>query len=166
MDPTNINTLIGIIGAIIGIAGIVVTIISFVRRKTITISTKTKLYINPCEKGSFVFDYSNNNGQYTIGTKENTFNTKWSKASNTCIYAYKDGQGMESIALIKAPVDLSKIDRIEGDFSSRCRTASIGDVVVWKNENGKYALTKIIRIKDDSRGDETDELECEYLILK
>ena len=72
MDPTNINTLIGIIGAIIGIAGIVVTIISFVRRKTITISTKTKLYINPCEKGAFVFDYSNNNGQYTIGTKENT----------------------------------------------------------------------------------------------
>ncbi len=166
MDPTNINTLIGIIGAIIGIAGIVVTIISFVRRKTITISTKTKLYINPCEKGAFVFDYSNNNGQYTIGTKENTFNTKWSKASNTCIHACKDGQGMESIALIKAPVDLSKIDRIEGDFSSRCRTASIGDVVVWKNENGKYALTKIIRIKDDSRGDVTDELECEYLILK
>jgi hypothetical protein len=166
VDPTNINTLIGIIGAIIGIAGIVVTIISFVRRKTITISTKTKLYINPCEKGAFVFDYSNNNGQYTIGTKENTFNTKWSKASNTFIHAYKDGQGMESIALIKAPVDLSKIDRIEGDFSSRCRTASIGDVVVWKNENGKYALTKIIRIKDDSRGDETDELECEYLILK
>ena len=166
MDPTNINTLIGIIGAIIGIAGIVVTIISFVRRKTITISTKTKLYINPCEKGAFVFDYSNNNGQYTIGTKENTFNTKWSKASNTCIHAYKDGQGMESIALIKAPVDLSKIDRIEGDFSSRCRTASIGDVVVWKNENGKYALTKIIGIKDDSRGAETNELECEYLILK
>ena len=166
MDPTNINTLIGIIGAIIGIVGIVVTIISFVRRKTITISTKTKLYINPCEKGAFVFDYSNNNGQYTIGTKENTFNTKWSKASNTCIHAYKDGQGMECIALIKAPVDLSKIDRIEGDFSSRCRTAYIGDVVVWKNENGKYALTKIIRIKADSRGDETDELECEYLILK
>lgn len=166
MDPTNINTLIGIIGGIIGIAGIVVTVISFVRKKTITISTKTKLYINPCEKGGFVFDYSNNNGEYTIGSKENTFNTKWSKASNTCIHAYKDGRGIECIALIKAPVELSKIDKIEGDFSSRCRTASVGDVVVWKNENGKYALTQIIRIKDDSRGDDIDELECEYLILK
>ena len=166
MDSTTINTLIGIIGGIIGIAGIVVTIISFVRKKTITISTKTRLYINPCDKGGFVFDYSNNNGQYTIGSKDNTFNTMWSKASNTCIHAYKDGQGIEGIALIKGPIDLSKIDKIEGDFSSRCRTASVGDAIVWKNEKGKYALTKIIRIKDDSRGDDLDELECEYIILK
>ena len=166
MDITNINTIVGIVGGIIGIIGIVVTIVSFVRKKTITISTKTKLYINPCEKGAFVFDYSNNNGQYTIGTKENSFNTKWSKASNTSIHAYKDGEGIECIALIKGPIELSKIEKIEGDFSSRRRTASVGDVVVWKNENGKYALTKIVRIKDDSRGDLCDELECEYLILK
>ena len=166
MDATSVNTVVGIIGGIIGIAGIIITIVSFVRKKTITISTKTKLYINPCEKGAFVFDYSNNNGQYTIGTKENIFNTRWSKASNTSIHAYKDGQGIECIALIKGPIELSKIEKIEGDFSSRCRTASVGDVVVWKNENGKYALTKIVRIKDDSRGDLCDELECEYLILK
>ena len=166
MDITNINTIVGVVGGIIGIIGIVVTIVSFVRKKTITISTKTKLYVNPCEKGAFVFDYSNNNGQYTIGTKENIFNTKWSKASNTCIHAYKDGQGIECIALIKGPIELSKIEKIEGDFSSRCRTASVGDVVVWKNENGKYALTKVVKIKDDTKGDSVDELECEYLILK
>lgn len=47
MDLTNINTVVGIVGAIIGVIGIVVTVISFVRKKTITISTKTKLYVNP-----------------------------------------------------------------------------------------------------------------------
>ena len=70
MDLTNINTVVGIVGAIIGVIGIVVTVISFVRKKTITISTKTKLYVNPGDKGAFVFDYSNNNGFYTIGSGE------------------------------------------------------------------------------------------------
>ena len=109
MDATNINTLIGIIGGIIGITGIFVTIISFVRKKTITISTKTKLYVNPYEKGRFVFNYSNNDGQYTIGNKENAFNTQWSKAGNNCIHAYKDGRGIECIALIKAPLICRKL---------------------------------------------------------
>lgn len=166
MDPTNINSIIGIVGGVIGIIGIVITIISFVRKKTITISRKTRLYINPGDKGAFVFDYSNNNGLYTIGTGENLFNTKWSKASNTIIHAYNDGQGIDSIALIRGPIELSTINNVEGDFSSRCRDASIGDVIIWKNKHGKYALTKICKIQDDTRGDKEDMLECEYLILR
>lgn len=47
MDSIIINNMIGIAGGIIGIVSVVVTIISFVRKKTITISTKTKLYVNP-----------------------------------------------------------------------------------------------------------------------
>ena len=166
MDSTIINTIVGIAGGVVGIIGIAVTIISFVRKKTITISTKTRLYINPRDKGAFVFDYSNNNGLYTIGIGENQFNTKWSKASNTIIHAYNDGQGIDSIALIRGPIELSTINKIEGDFSSRCRDASIGDVIIWKNNYGKYALTKICKIQDDTRGDKEDKLECEYLILK
>lgn len=50
MDLTNINTVVGLVGAIIGVIGIVVTVTSFVRKKTITISTKTKLYVNPGDK--------------------------------------------------------------------------------------------------------------------
>lgn len=166
MDLTNINNVVGIVGAIIGVIGIVVTVISFVRKKTITISTKTKLYVNPGDKGAFVFDYSNNNGLYTIGSGETAFETKWSKASNTSIYAYSDGKGIEGIALVRGPVELSSITSVEADFSSRCRTPVIRDAVIWKNLSGKYALTKIIQIKDDTRGDLSDELECEYVILK
>lgn len=61
---------------------------------------------------------------------------------------------------------MSSITSVEADFSSRCRTPVIGDAVIWKNLSGKYALTKIIQIKDDTRGDLSDELECEYVILK
>jgi hypothetical protein len=58
------------------------------------------------------------------------------------------------------------LDYIDADFSSRCRTAQIGDAIIWKNINGYYAVTKIISIKDDSRGDSIDELECQYVIFK
>ena len=53
----------------------------------------------------------------------------------------------------------------ETDFSSRVRTADINDVIVWINENGKIALTKVIGIKDDSRNDPFDQVECEYKIF-
>ena len=34
--------------------------------------------------------YLNNNGEYTIGSGDSAFITKWSKASDISIHAYKD----------------------------------------------------------------------------
>lgn len=117
-------------------------------------------------KGKIVFNYSNNNGVFSIGESPFLFNTMWTKASNTSIYAYKDGAGIDSIALLKAPVDMEHITCLEADFSSRVRTVKVGDAILWKNTDGNYALTKVINIKDDTRGDDEDQLECEYIILK
>lgn len=166
MDETTLNTIVGIVGGIIGVISVIITVISMRAKKVVTISTKSKIYASPGKEGRFVFDYSNNNGQYTIGSEPYLFCTKWSKASNTSIHAYKDGAGIEAIAIIKGPVDINSISSIEGDFSSRVRTPKIGDAIIWKNLNGKYAITKILNIKDDTRGDLSDELECEYVILK
>lgn len=127
------------------------------------IITSTR-YSNPKKSGQFTFDYSNNNGEFTIGYDKNTFVTKWSKASNTSIYAYKDGTGIIAIARIKAPAELQDALNYPCDFSSRCRTPQIGDIIIWKNEHGNYAGTKIISIKDDTRGADHDELTCEYII--
>lgn len=137
-----------------------------INKRTITISMTSKSYVSPYNSGSFVFDYSNNNGTYVIGLQERVFTTKWSKASDTSIHAYSDSTDIDSIALIKNVKDLSSLNLIDADFSSRCRTAQIGDAVVWKNINGYYAVTKIVSIKDDSRGDARDELECQYVIFK
>ena len=62
--------------------------------------------------------------------------------------------------------DLNELKNIDVDFSSRCRTAKIGDVIIWKNTNGYLAATKILKIKDDSRGDDSDLLEFEYVIYE
>lgn len=166
MDNTTINSIIGVFATVITVGCTIIGIKVAKSKKTITVSKKTKLYLNPNNKGSFVFDYSNNNGTYTIGSDEYIFNTKWSSASNSSIHAYKDNTNIDCIALIESVGDIeSKID-FNADFSSRARTARIGDAILWKNTNGKYALTKIISVSAKSHGADADTLECEYIIFK
>ena len=117
------------------------------------------------EHGTIKFNYANNNGTYPIGHGNRTFTTKWSKASDTYIHAYNDASDIHSIAMAPNVSDLEQIPILTLDYSSRTRTPKIGDAVVWQNTHGYYAVTKVISIKDDSRGSDVDELEIEYLIL-
>ena len=165
MSATAINTIVGIVGIIVGIIGTLVTIFAISKKKTITITKKSRLYCSIEKKGSFTFDYSDNNGEYIIGSGEKLFRTRWSKASDTSIYAYKDGNGMCAIALLKNVGNIEDMKNIEGDFSSRCRSPRVGDAIVWQNMYGNYAITKVVDIKDDSRKDAHDELTCDYIIL-
>ena len=117
------------------------------------------------EHGTIKFNYANNNGTYPIGHEDRTFTTKWSKASDTSIHAYNDASDIHSIAMAPNVSDLEQIPILTLDYSSRTRTPTIGDAVVWRNIHGYYAVTKVISIKDDSRGSDVDEIEIEYLIL-
>lgn len=131
----------------------------------VALSSTTKVYACEAKQGSFTFDYSNNDGKFTIGKDEYSFTTEWSKSSDRSIHAYSDSSNIDSIARIKAPCTLSKAKLTgEYDFSSRCRTPNIGDIIIWKNIFGNYAATQIIAISDDTRGANHDELTCEYVI--
>ncbi len=136
-----------------------------ISRNVITVTQETNIYGNPAMKGCFEFNYSNNNGTYLIGENDFVFTTKWSKASDTSIHAYSDGNDIDSIALLKSPIKLDDINNIKGDFTSRCRTPLIGDAVVWRNVKGKHMVTKILEIDDDTRGSKSDRLKCEFIIL-
>lgn len=129
------------------------------------VSKEKREYLNKNKEGKFTFDYSNNNGEFTIGNDEFAFVTKWSKASDTSIHAYKDALGPNgAVARIKTPSDWPVVLDESCDFSSRVRTPNIGDVIIWRNANNNYAATKIVSIKDDTRGAQADELTCEYVI--
>lgn len=117
------------------------------------------------EHGTIKFNYANNNGTYPIGHGDRTFTTTWSKASDTSIHAYNDASDIHSIAIAPNASNLEQIPVHTLDYSSRTRTPKIGDAVVWQNTHGYYAVTKVISIKDDSRGSDVDEIEIEYLIL-
>ena len=117
------------------------------------------------EHGTIKFNYANNNGTYPIGHGDRTFTTTWSKASDTSIHAYNDASDIHSIAIAPNASNLEQIPVRTLDYSSRTRTPKIGDAVIWRNTHGYYAVTKVLSIKDDSRGSDVDEIEIEYLIL-
>ena len=132
-------------------------------------STKKSIdgYLSEQKNGTFTFDYSNNNGEYTIGLGDYSFVTKWSKASDTSIHAYTDSLGINGgVARVKNPDAWPSAITDEMDFSSRVRTPNIGDIIIWRNSQNKYAATKIISIKDDTRGADRDEITCEYIIYE
>ena len=63
-------TIVG--GIIVGIALDKIKI----NRRTITISMTSRNYVSPYYSGSFVFNYSNNNGCFAIGQKGKYFYNK------------------------------------------------------------------------------------------
>jgi len=123
-------------------------------------------YLNHLLKGVVDFEYSNNDGVYVIGSGDYEFCTAWSKASDTTIHAYKDMLNGGKIAIAK---DIEYIEEFTSsddyDFTSRVRTVTISDIVVWINNKGNMALTKILKIMDDTRKDHVDKLIFEYEIL-
>lgn len=125
----------------------------------------SKGYFSENKEGEIFFDYSNNNGIYTIGKDDYRFDTQWSKASKEYIHFYNDQSTIKSVRLVKDVSDFEKIQPEKYDSSSRARTAGIGQIAVFENNNGKFLAIKILGIKDDSRGDDSDELHFKYKIL-
>jgi hypothetical protein len=123
-------------------------------------------YHSPGLRGVVKFDYSNNNHRYAIGHGHFLFETQWSKASDTSIYALDNPESIRCIAVAKGASEIRQIADATGyDFSSHHRNPRLGEIVIWINKHALYAATKIVSIKDDGRGSEHDELEFEYVIL-
>lgn len=122
-------------------------------------------YFTKEQTGKVTFNYSNNNGVYTIGEGEYRFDTMWTKASNESIHFYNDKPTIKTVRLVKDIADIKKVNPEKYDSSSRARTVNVGQIAVYENIHNKFLIIKIIDIKDDSRGDENDELTFEYQII-
>ncbi len=122
-------------------------------------------YVSPSTFGTITFDYSNNNGRYFIGQGEMMFELDFSKSSNWNIQLYNDPNSINIVAIAKNVADFSDItDARIYDGSSRVRRPKINEIAVLQNKNGFYAAIKILAIKDDTRGNENDEVTFEYKI--
>ena len=122
-------------------------------------------YVSPAFRGRVTFDYSNNNGKYSIGSGEFMFETRWSKSSNRNIYLYSDPGSILTVAVVKDKQQVNEIDdaRVyDGSSSTRC--PNVGQIAVLKNANGFFAAVKIISIKDDTRDSQFDELAFDYVV--
>lgn len=122
-------------------------------------------YISSALSGKVTFDYSNNNGYYTIGNGYFLFETKWTSASQDAIHAYSGSGSVETIALAKGITNIKDVeDASIFDDSSHSRTPDEGQIIILKNKNNIYAALKIIDVKYDGREDDRDELTFEYVI--
>lgn len=122
-------------------------------------------YHAPSFRGKVAFDYSNNNGLYSIGLDKMLFVLDWSKSGDGSIYLLNDPPSIRTIALVK---DRNQIEHIEDarkyDGTSRHRTIHNGQIGVLQNANGFWAAVKVISVVDDSRGHDRDEIVFEYVI--
>lgn len=131
------------------------------------VEEENKTYSSSLLTGMVIFDYSNNNGSFTIGEGYFLFETKWSKASGSSIHAYSDPKSIDCIALAKGVKEIKDIlDVSIFDYSSRCRTVSEGEILIIRNINQVYVFVKVLDIKDDSRSDNKDEVTFEYYIQR
>jgi hypothetical protein len=122
-------------------------------------------YASKRVRGRATFDYSNNNGLYTIGQGDLMFETKWSKASDTAIHLYNDPPSIHSIAIAAGAASIEAVlDADSYDESSRSRTLQEGEVAVLKNRQGNYAALQVLDVKDRTRLDDRDEVTFRFVI--
>lgn len=95
------------------------------------------------------FNYLNNNGQFNIGSGEYHFITYWSKCGVNSIYSIKD-----HVKAIGVKPDLNYFPTISEfdslDYTSRTRCIEVGNVVIWINDYGNFAATKILSVSDNN----------------
>lgn len=115
-------------------------------------------------RGRVTFDYSSNDHRFTIGDGLLLFETRWSKAGDATIHAYRDAPSIDAIALAREKAAITEIADAAGfDFSTRVRSPNIGQIVIWRNANGFYAATQIVALRHDGKG---DFLTFDYVILE
>lgn len=110
------------------------------------------------------FDYSTNDGLVNVALNTITFEIRFSKASSDRIYVYKDGTNLRAIANLRGVKPDDTADFSAFDSSSRVYTVPLGGYFIAQNDNGYFLLARILSIKDDTRGDSSDEVCFAYQI--
>ncbi len=115
--------------------------------------------------GEIAFDYSAFNGRFIIGSGVRQFETMWSKSSDTSITLYNDPPSINGIAVVRGATRIADVsDASVYDYTSRTRRPQLGEIAVLRNIQGFYAAIHILRIDDDTRGADRDEIRIRFAI--
>jgi pyrimidine deaminase RibD-like protein len=120
-------------------------------------------HANPELIGEVSFNFNHNDGRYTIGHGELMFETHWSNSSNTSIHVYDTY--LHRLGLAQGAKSFGEVcDAGVYDMTSRLRTVNEGEIVVFQNRQGRFAVARIVDVKARSHGDPHDSLTIEYRI--
>ena len=110
------------------------------------------------------FDYSANQGMFTIQAEGTEFVTMWSKCRAGTVFAHKDGVDMIGYraGLNELPVDSSGFTSYS--WNSRKIAVKEGDVVVFMNKDSRFLATKVVKVKNIDDGESSNSLHIEFKI--
>jgi hypothetical protein len=116
--------------------------------------------------GIIAFDYSNQNGVRAIGSGDSLFETRWSRAGGDSIHIYDDAPSIKGVSIALGANSITEIrDAERFNFSSGSRDPRVGEVVILRNANDKYAALKLLEVKAVGHNSNVDEVRFEYAIL-
>lgn len=106
-------------------------------------------FYNPAMYDTVKFDYKRNSGKYTIGDGDYKFVIQFSECGCDSIYCYNDhishiGYNPKFNSFPET-CDLQKFD-----YSSRCKSLLIGEVLILENHKHKFAAIKILSVKKNN----------------
>jgi hypothetical protein len=120
---------------------------------------------NEALEGEMVFDYSNHDGFFLVGSGLSEFLTRWSGADRRSIHSYNDRTNLE-IALAPPGATFEILtDASTLDFSSRVRTPRLNEMLIAKNHHGRFAAIIVKELHSRSHGDDKDFARMRYFIL-
>ncbi len=160
------------IGICLGFLGLFWPFSEQKQEKITTVNKGKKTFLSKksiiADKGRISFDYSTDNHIVSVGSGDKEFKIGFSKASNTSIYIYnlkhKSGVNCVKVARVKDVIVGEIIRFHEYDSSSSNYTINIGEIFLAENSSGFFLQAKVVLLKDDSRGDDHDEIVFDYQI--
>ncbi|HAB95729.1 MAG TPA: hypothetical protein DCE83_02750 [Enterococcus sp.] len=94
------------------------------------------------------FNFTNNDGKFTIGCGSYEFVTSWSKASANSVYAYRDS--VLKLGYIESNLEYPKKDDLDKfDYTSRARKINKNEVFLLMNRFGNFAAIKVVNVNDN-----------------
>ena len=123
------------------------------KRMSCVISQKLKIqeveFYNPILNGTVKFDYKRNSGKFIIGDGIYKFILKFSGCGYNSIHCYNDyilhiGYNPE-FKEFPEPNDFQKFD-----YTSRCKSLLVGEILVLENRMHKFAAIKILSVKKNN----------------
>jgi pyrimidine deaminase RibD-like protein len=122
-------------------------------------------HASPALVGEARFNFTHNNGVFTVGVGPLAFQTKWSTAGASSIYCYAGETNLKGLGLAVGSGSFSEIpDASVYDMSSRVCMANQGEFVVFRNDRDNFAAVQVVDVTARSQGDPFDSLTIRYRI--
>lgn len=116
-------------------------------------------------QGEASFDFTKNGGVFTIKNGVDSFHTKWGRRS---MYQVNAAAGMAG--KIGGQSGLTTLPSLSAaklmDYSKPSRVVGEGEVVVFRNAQGKYVAVKLMHVDDAVRGGSQNKLTIRWKVLQ